>query len=62
MKMEQEEANGYHNALRLAHTHLEYRLKSSEQRRDLTERENEIHKQTIVSEFFFYGLIKILTK
>jgi len=47
MKMEQEEANGYHNALRLAHTHLEYRLKSSEQRRDLTERENEIHKQTI---------------
>jgi hypothetical protein len=46
--MEHEEANGYHNALRLAHTHLEFRLKSSEQRRELIEKENDIHKQTIV--------------
>ena len=46
--MEHEEANGYHNALRLAHTHLEYRLKSSEQKRELVEKENDIHKQTIV--------------
>lgn len=47
IKMEHEEANGYHNALRLAHTHLEYRLKSSEQKRELVEKENDIHKQTI---------------
>lgn len=47
MRLEQEESNGYHTALRLAHTHLESRLKSSEQRRELTEKENDVHKRTV---------------
>lgn len=47
MKSEQEETSGFYTALKLAHTHLERLLKSSESKRDLVERDNEMQKRAI---------------
>ena len=52
IKNEKEEATGIHTTLRLAHSHLESRLKFSEQRREIIEKENEMQKKTIVILFF----------